>query len=109
MRAHWYVAESVGRAGNAMALQVACLQRCRWDEGSRNCCSRWGRADRHSLNRRGTHGMRCQWYRGVWWWSEWCGRTGGQARQCSWRKLEKRAEHDDEARSSIHVVPVCED
>ena len=66
MRARWCGAGSVGSVD--AALQVACLRRCRLDEGWRNRCSRWGRADRHSLNRRGGHGTVCMygwlgWYR----------------------------------------------
>jgi len=105
MRAHWYDVESVGLAATAAALQVAFLGRCRWDAGCRNFCSCWGRADRHSLNRRGTHGTRSQWYRGGWCWSGAGGQVDRLGGTVGGRKLEKRAEHDDGARSSsIHAV-----
>ena len=58
MLSHWCDVGIVVLAANAAAQQVAFPLRCRWDEGWRYRCSCLGRADRHSLNRRSTHGMR---------------------------------------------------
>ena len=85
MLSHWCDVGIVVLAANAAAQQVAFPLICRWDEGWRYRCSCLGRADRHSLNRRSTHGMRLSVVGGVVVLVR-RGRTGGQARRYSWRK-----------------------